>query len=163
MVEAGRVLKVSQARIDAENTRVRTPLDRRKRRVDSLGCDRKLAQLATDGVGDGIRNGGGRGIVGQFSNDLCLIRPLAAAGGINTLWGPITDSKPLKREDFLSLEHGRERRDPTHPPDCSRRESTGQREGGKGVSARERCHYRGHVLDAATIHRVDCAPPAHRG
>ena len=54
-------------------------LDLVQSRVDSLGCDRQLEQLTTDGIGNGIRDGGCRGVVGQFPNGLCLIRSLSAA------------------------------------------------------------------------------------
>ena len=55
-------------------------LDLVQSRVDSLGCKRKREQLTTDGVGDGIRDGGGRGVIGPFPNGLRLIRSLPAAG-----------------------------------------------------------------------------------
>ena len=43
------------------------------------------------------------------------------AGGVrgsHTLWSPITDSKCLKIDDFLSMKNGRDSLDPAHPPRC---------------------------------------------
>ena len=50
---------------------------------------------------------------------MVLIGECSKAGGlrgINTVWDPITDSKCLKIDDFLSLKNGRDRLDPTNPP-----------------------------------------------
>jgi hypothetical protein len=55
-------------------------LDLVQSRVDSLGGHRQRAQLTPDGVGDGMRDGGGRGVVGPFPHGLGLIRSLPAAG-----------------------------------------------------------------------------------
>ena len=52
------------------------PLALVQSRVESLSGDRQLEQLTPDGVGDGIRDGGCRGVVGPFPNGLRLIRSL---------------------------------------------------------------------------------------
>ena len=56
------------------------PLALVQSRIDALGGDRQLEQLTPDGVGDGIRDGSGRGVVGPFPNGLRLIRSRSAAG-----------------------------------------------------------------------------------